>query len=703
MSIQPSNSFSRYLRTDPKHLPIRRWAARSIISADLESYFIWNSLEKAVLPLFERYDLDFRQSSDDLDILLPWLERQLEDSHGATLDADDPFVINTARIAHDLSLETVELALLRFAMLKCQSTPLCKALEVHGHELTLANACRVLADILELDPRDVHKALRLDARLRQTGLLPFSSVHRRHCDLDDWMQVPQSLLNHVFEYYPDGLCIESVLFGTPPKPRLTRRDFSHLGEQLDTLLSYLKNASRGNVVGANVLLHGSPGTGKTEFARWLARATRRPAIEIPAIDEQSGSLDVKERLDTWQLCQGIIPANSHRIVLFDEVEEILSDEGFASHGFRQSSQFGKGFLNTLLETNPLPTIWITNTLSGVDSAYLRRFDMTVHFPLPDETVRRRIAKRAFHDLPVKADLINAIAAQDNLTPAHVEKASRVCRMVNTDDTAHVDTVVRQVLDGDLKAMHRKPLTRITKRKQPPTLPLEPSVLNTNVNPETLLDSLAASGFGRLCFFGPPGTGKTAFATSIAEHLNRPIHVHQVADILGPYVGMTEQNIADAFERASQHGAVLVLDEADSFLQDRRQAEKHWQITQVNQFLTSLEHFQGYVVCTTNLIAELDPAALRRFDFKVEFGTMNEWQAGQMVEMVLRRLGHRRSKPGKRELERLSGAELVPGDFAIALRQGLMNPENTSASMIVDTVLDEARIRAPSTRLPIGFV
>ena len=167
--------------------------------------------------------------------------------------------------------------------------------------------------------------------------------------------------------------------------------------------------------------------------------------------------------------------------------------------------------------------------------------------------------------------------------------------------------------------------------------------------------------------------------------------------------MTEQNIANAFEQASHKEAVLLLDEADSFLQDRRRAEKHWQVTEVNQFLTSLEHFQGYVVCTTNLIAGLDPAALRRFDFKVEFGTMNELQARQMVEMVLRRLGHRRTKVSEKELMRLSEAELVPGDFAIALRQGLMNPENASASMIVEAVLGEARLRAPSTKKSIGFL
>ena len=41
--------------------------------------------------------------------------------------------------------------------------------------------------------------------------------------------------------------------------------------------------------------------------------------------------------------------------------------------------------------------------------------------------------------------------------------------------------------------------------------------------------------------------------------------------------MTERNVASAFAEAEREGAVLVLDEADSFLQDRRRADRHWQV------------------------------------------------------------------------------------------------------------------------------
>ncbi len=83
--------------------------------------------------------------------------------------------------------------------------------------------------------------------------------------------------------------------------------------------------------------------------------------------------------------------------------------------------------------------------------------------------------------------------------------------------------------------------------------------------------------------------------------------------------------------------------------------------------------------------------------------MNENQARKMVTMVLQKLGQKRVKVPEKELQRLSQVELVPGDFAVALRQGVMSPQRASAQMVVDVVLGEARLRAPAVTRSIGFV
>jgi SpoVK/Ycf46/Vps4 family AAA+-type ATPase len=63
-------------------------------------------------------------------------------------------------------------------------------------------------------------------------------------------------------------------------------------------------------------------------------------------------------------------------------------------------------------------------------------------------------------------------------------------------------------------------------------------------------------------------------------------------------------------------AVLLLDEADSFLRSRRRAERNYEVTEVNEMLQGMERFAGIFICTTNLFEDLDEAALRRFTFKI---------------------------------------------------------------------------------------
>ena len=65
-------------------------------------------------------------------------------------------------------------------------------------------------------------------------------------------------------------------------------------------------------------------------------------------------------------------------------------------------------------------------------------------------------------------------------------------------------------------------------------------------------------------------------------------------------------------------AVLLLDEADSFLRSRRLAERNYEVSEVNEMLQGMERFGGVFICTTNLFDELDEAALRRFTFKIRF-------------------------------------------------------------------------------------
>lgn len=106
-------------------------------------------------------------------------------------------------------------------------------------------------------------------------------------------------------------------------------------------------------------------------------------------------------------------------------------------------------------------------------------------------------------------------------------------------------------------------------------------------------------------------------------------VQRVSDLVSPYVGMTEKNLAAAFEKAGQDDAVLLLDEVDSFLHNRRKATQSWEITAVNEMLTQMESYRGLFIASTNLIRDLDEASLRRFDLKIHFGYLRQAQVQQL--------------------------------------------------------------------------
>ena len=101
--------------------------------------------------------------------------------------------------------------------------------------------------------------------------------------------------------------------------------------------------------------------------------------------------------------------------------------------------------------------------------------------------------------------------------------------------------------------------------------------------------------------------------------------------MSKWVGETEQNIAAAFEEAKSKKAMLIFDEADSFLQSRNTANQSWEISQVNEMLTWMEAQEYPFVCTTNLLDSLDEASLRRFTFKIKFDFLNTRQVNHAIE------------------------------------------------------------------------
>ena len=126
----------------------------------------------------------------------------------------------------------------------------------------------------------------------------------------------------------------------------------------------------------------------------------------------------------------------------------------------------------------------------------------------------------------------------------------------------------------------------------------------------------------LNFYGKPGTGKSMAAEAVASALGKKVYHINYSDLESKYVGETPKNIRRAFAKATEDDALLIFDEADSFLGKRltsvtQSADYGVNITR-SVLLMELEKYTGVVIFTTNLIKNYDEAFKRRILLSVYF-------------------------------------------------------------------------------------
>ena len=385
------------------------------------------------------------------------------------------------------------------------------------------------------------------------------------------------------------------------------------------------------------------------------------------------------------------------LILFDEAEDVF-DGGWTHLREKGSARSQKAWMNRLLETNTAPVIWLSNNVECMDPAFLRRFDVVLEMPLLRGRQRERMIDEACGDL-IDATARNRLVEARGLAPAVVRRAARVVRTIQDVLPANrTSAVLEQLIESTLEAQGHGGLTTGEATALPASY--DPRHIAADVDLAQVSAGIVQAKTGRICLYGPPGTGKTAFGHWLATRLDVPLHAKRVSDIVSPYLGQTERNLAHVFREAEADGAVLLLDEVDSFLQDRTRAQRSWEVTSVNEMLTQMEAYAGVFIASTNLMDGLDQAALRRFDLKVKFGYLRPAQAWDLFEVHRESLGLPAADAAARTVvERI--ATLTPGDFAAVARQHRFRPIGSVPDLI--TALEAECSIKKDSRKAVGFI
>jgi hypothetical protein len=116
--------------------------------------------------------------------------------------------------------------------------------------------------------------------------------------------------------------------------------------------------------------------------------------------------------------------------------------------------------------------------------------------------------------------------------------------------------------------------------------------------------------------GEPGVGKTLLAESTAELLHRPLYTVGVGE-LGTDADQLEERLRKILEVCTSWNAVLLLDEADIFM-EQRQANDIIRNAMVGVFLRLLEYYEGILFLTSNRAKNMDRAFFSRISMAIHF-------------------------------------------------------------------------------------
>lgn len=544
-----------------------------------------------------------------------------------------------------------------------------------------------------------HEAEKLYARdqnLCRSGLL--RSVERVHAASDlrillELSSMGERLLAN--EHIDESSLVDAVLKPFAPPEEVL--EWPHLQRERQLLEALLRNATSQQATGVNILIHGEPGTGKTEFVRQVLHDLGLRPYAIDHKDDRGFEASRRERLSHLQLSRMFAGKTERAVLVLDEAEDIfVGDHHHPFANLFRSKDQSKAWMNEVLESAPQPVIWICNRVGHMDPAYLRRFTYCLPFPKPPQGLRQLMVRQRLETLGCTDGLMNALAELPQATPALIDNTARFLSLclgggIKPDEAAQI------MIKGHLETAGREFTLRSTVQQRD----FDMSLVNVAgcMTAPTLVKWLLAEGRGTVMFAGPPGTGKTQLAAELAHQTGRKLVVKTASDILSKWYGESERNVAAMFRDCDHKTEVLFLDEGDVLLADRGEAGHRVDRGVTAEFLRWLEEFEGIFVCATNYPHHLDPALARRFTHRLNFLPLTTEQRRSLLTKWA--LGDPQADLDYEVLAVIDQLDrLTPGDF-VNVRKRLRHQQPSIHDWVAELAQEQAA-KPGGQRRAIGF-
>lgn len=505
-------------------------------------------------------------------------------------------------------------------------------------------------------------------------------------DCKKYIVPKQEVLRLVFSIEGDEKNFIDSIINKAPRTELSMKDFNHI-KQSEYIKNILINALKNKTKGVNILIYGKAGTGKTEFAKTLIQEIGAEGYVVSSNNKKNiyqeeydrprlmGEEDKANNIRNgiFKTLTMFLKNSSNSVIFYDEAEDYFRKNEIAD----QSKQD----INNMLENNTTPTIWTCNELSErwIEKSFIRRFTYAIELDKVNNTTLIELTRKMTNKNGVKLDTkVEELIRQEQPSVGLIEKCIKAYKLSGSKNVDDLYEGLKDLIYAERYAYQKpKDITRSQVQKY------NQNLANTDIKLEQITNGIMRSGKNdwSLILYGVSGTGKTAYAEFLGKQLGMKVIKKKVADLQSMWVGECEHNIDKAFEDARQENAILLFDEGDCWLRDRRFNRASWETSQTNQFLQNLEAATTPVIITTNLMDSLDQAALRRFVFKVGFKYMTKAQVKEAFKTFY---GINVSD------EEANISYATPGDFAVIQKQLDYLGEKPTVAKIKELLMEEIK-------------